>query len=176
MVGVEGSLVQDSLEALCPWARYFHLRGAQWFGGRLGVEWSLIWDPPEAPSWVLEQDTILCLVLVQPRKTGNIHDWNIVDWDVKPQYKQSLSFANFTAVCFFICCSVLIASIVNSVDPEQSDLSSYCLHASRYLSVVKVKNWSRWHQQTIDSATNRNKEFSANHLISVCFFSHFWEK
>ena len=36
--------------------------------------------------------SILCLVLIQPKKTGNHHNMTrkIVDWDVKHQHKQTL--------------------------------------------------------------------------------------
>ena len=42
---------------------------------------------PEALRCALEQDTILCLVLVQPRTTGKCSD---IDWDINYQHKQSL--------------------------------------------------------------------------------------
>ena len=56
--------------------------------------------PP--PCCVLEQDTLL------PESTGNTqeavvpsrHDWKVVDWDVKPQHKQTNH----------LCCSLNVSS------------------------------------------------------------------
>ena len=66
----------------------------QWLSScdRLGIEGLLVLDSLEELCYVLEQDFIFCLVLVQPRKTETGRPdmtEKIVDLDIKHQHKQS---------------------------------------------------------------------------------------
>ena len=48
---------------------------------------------------------IRCLVLVQPRKTGNKlsqHDWKNVDWDIKHQNNQNVPSLSFIILVSYL--------------------------------------------------------------------------
>ena len=81
---------------------------------RLGIESLLVRDSPfhggVAVFYSGARHFICSLVQVPHRKTGNRHDWKIVDWDINHQNKQTNK--KHASV-------MLLITFANSLDPDQ---------------------------------------------------------
>ena len=80
----------------------------------MGFEGLLVRDSPELCCAVSLSKT---LYLVQPRKTY-LHDWKIVDWDVKHQHKQTDGLVCLSSFSYFY-------ELVKSTTIHTSEHSKY---------------------------------------------------